>query len=139
TALRRWRVDGRAARDRDRPAESRPYDVRRRDALVQPRESLRQRRQVVSILARGELGVRALDRLAERRGLPAHEREVAIDPLKLVARRARALGGALRDACGSGDFLARQHAVRSGAASFEFALSTFVRAGCCAYRILVLS
>ena len=126
-ALRRGRVEGRAGCDRDRAAESRPYDVGRRDALVQPRESLWQRGQLVGVLACRELGIRALDGFAERRGLPAHEREVAIDPLKLVPRRARALGGALRDACGFGDFLARTHEVRSDAASFALALGPFFR------------
>src|SRR5207237_8650782 len=113
--------------DRDRPAESCPYDVGRRDALVQPRESLWQRGQLVGVLACRELGVRALDGFAERRGLPADEREVAIDPLKLVARRARALGGALCDACGFGDFLARTHEGRSDAASAALALRPFFR------------
>src|SRR5437773_1871414 len=94
---------------------------------MQPRESLWQRGQLVGVLARRQLGVRALCGFAKRRGLPAHEREVAIDPLKLVARRARALGGALCDACGFGDFLARTHEVRSDAASAALALRPFFR------------
>src|SRR5439155_15864428 len=126
-ALRRGRVEGRAGCDRDRAAESRPYDVGRRDALVQPRESLWQRGQLVGVLACRELGIRALDGFAERRGLPAHEREVAVDPLQLVPRRARALGGALRDACGLGDFLARAQQVGRDAASFALALGPFFR------------
>jgi len=74
-----------------------------------------------------ELGVRTLDRLAERRGLSAHQREVAIDPLNFVARRARAFGGALRDARRLGHLLSRTDEVGRDAASFALAIGPLFR------------
>ena len=94
---------------------------------MQPRETLRESGQVVCVLARRELGVRALDRLAERRGLSAHEREVPIDPLNFIARRARAFGGTLRDARGPGHPLARAHEIGRDAASFALAIGPLFR------------
>src|SRR5256885_15076062 len=70
---------------------------------MQPREPLRQWRKLVRRLAGFDLGVGALDGLAERGALAAHERKTAVDPLQLVARRAGSLGGAFSDPRGLSD------------------------------------
>src|SRR5438552_36500 len=79
------------------------------------------------VLACRELGVGALDRLAERSGLSAHQREVAVNPLNVVARRARSFRGSFRDARGFRHFFARADEVRSDPASFALALGPLFR------------
>jgi len=126
-ALRRLRVGDRTPDDGDRRAESGPDRIGRRDALVEPGKPFRERRERLRILACGELGVRAVDGLAEGRGLPADQRQVAIDALQLVARGARAFGRALRDARHFRDLRARAREIRGDAASFALAFAPLLR------------
>ena len=94
---------------------------------MQPCEALGERRQILSVLASRELGVGAIDGFAERGGLPTNEREIAVDPLKLVARGAGALSRALRGARGLRDLLTSTRQIGRDAASFALAFAPLLR------------
>ena len=78
-------------------------------------------------LASLDLGVGALGRFAQCRGLAAHEREIAVDPLQLVARRTRSLGSTLGEACGLGGRLARPRELGTDPAALALLLRALAR------------
>ena len=106
---------------------------------MQPGEPLWQRRQVLCVLACPQFGVRAVDRLAERGRLPTDEREVAIDPLKLVTRGTGALGRTLGCARVLRDLLAGAGEVRGDAATFALAFAPLLREGRGSRRELLIA
>ena len=126
--LRRLRIARCApTRDGDRPSECGADRFWRRDAFVQPCETLWKRRQILCLLASRELGIGAIDSFAKRGGLSTNEREIAVDPLKLVASGAGALGCALRGARGLRDLLTSAREIGRDAASFALAFAPLLR------------
>jgi len=81
----------------------------------------------VGVLASRKLSIRAVDGLAERGGLPTHEREIAVDPLKVVARGTGALGRTLSRAGGFGDLLPGPPEVRGDPTSLPLAFAPLLR------------